>query len=105
MNSLSEFPDSVGVQILEHFADADMRSVRNKSAFLAGVMRRFRNEHKGPYMGGGGGGMMGGGGYGGYGGPPPPYMGGGGMPPPAMGMPPATGPLARELRCLPLCAS
>eukprot|EP00286_Rhodomonas_abbreviata_P022178 CAMPEP_0181292802 /NCGR_PEP_ID=MMETSP1101-20121128/2715_1 /TAXON_ID=46948 /ORGANISM="Rhodomonas abbreviata, Strain Caron Lab Isolate" /LENGTH=147 /DNA_ID=CAMNT_0023397325 /DNA_START=65 /DNA_END=505 /DNA_ORIENTATION=- len=44
MLSIAEFSDAVGVQILEHFAEADMNTVRNKSAFLAGVMRRFRNE-------------------------------------------------------------
>ena len=45
MQSLSEFPEAVGLQILSNFSDADMTSIRNKSAFLAGVMKRFRTEH------------------------------------------------------------
>uniref|UniRef100_A0A7S0EYD0 Heterogeneous nuclear ribonucleoprotein Q acidic domain-containing protein n=1 Tax=Hanusia phi TaxID=3032 RepID=A0A7S0EYD0_9CRYP len=42
--SLCDFSDSVGVQIIEHFCDADMATMRSKSAFLAGVIKRFRNE-------------------------------------------------------------
>ena len=57
MQSLAEFPESVGMQILSNFSDADMNSIRNKSAFLAGVMKRFRTEtplissHAAPTMG------------------------------------------------------
>uniref|UniRef100_A0A7S4PPQ6 Heterogeneous nuclear ribonucleoprotein Q acidic domain-containing protein n=1 Tax=Guillardia theta TaxID=55529 RepID=A0A7S4PPQ6_GUITH len=42
--SLCDFSDSVGVQIIEHFCDADMSTMRSKSAFLAGVIKRFRTE-------------------------------------------------------------
>ena len=57
MQSLSEFSEAVGLQILSNFSDADMSSIRNKSAFLAGVMKRFRTEtsltvaHPTPTMG------------------------------------------------------
>jgi hypothetical protein len=42
----AEFPDATGVQILEHFAAADMSSIRNKSGYLKGVMNRFRISEK-----------------------------------------------------------
>jgi hypothetical protein len=57
MQSIAEFPEAVGLQILSNFSDADMTSIRNKSAFLAGVMKRFRTElplstaHHAPTMG------------------------------------------------------
>ena len=40
------FPDATGVEILEHFAAADMSSIRNKSGYLKGVMNRFRISEK-----------------------------------------------------------
>jgi hypothetical protein len=64
--SLCDFPDATGVQIVEHFAEADMSSIRNKCGYFAGVMKRLRSEHSSF-----GGGARGGGGYGGgYGAPP-----------------------------------
>jgi len=44
ISSLCEFPDATGVQIVEHFGEADMTSIRNKCGYLAGVMKRFRQE-------------------------------------------------------------
>ena len=44
ISSLCEFPDATGVQIVEHFAEADMSSIRNKCGYLAGVMKRFRSD-------------------------------------------------------------
>eukprot|EP00281_Chroomonas_sp_CCMP1168_P026526 CAMPEP_0206228906 /NCGR_PEP_ID=MMETSP0047_2-20121206/9414_1 /ASSEMBLY_ACC=CAM_ASM_000192 /TAXON_ID=195065 /ORGANISM="Chroomonas mesostigmatica_cf, Strain CCMP1168" /LENGTH=394 /DNA_ID=CAMNT_0053652171 /DNA_START=2417 /DNA_END=3599 /DNA_ORIENTATION=+ len=83
LSSLAEFPEVKGSEIVDHFADADTGSIRNKSAFLAGVIRRYRTEMQsmgGGGFGGGGGGYGGGGGGGlsgmaasyggGYGGPP-----------------------------------
>ncbi len=35
-------PDETGVEIVEHFAEADMSSIHNKSGYLMGVMRRFQ---------------------------------------------------------------
>ena len=40
------FADATGVEILEHFAAADMSSIRNKSGYLKGVMNRFRISEK-----------------------------------------------------------
>jgi hypothetical protein len=45
MQSLAEFSEASALQILINFGDADMASIRNKSAFLAGVMKRFRTEN------------------------------------------------------------
>jgi hypothetical protein len=45
MQSLSEFSEASALQILINFGEADMGSIRNKSAFLAGVMKRFRTEN------------------------------------------------------------
>ena len=45
MQSLSEFSEASALQILINFGEADMASIRNKSAFLAGVMKRFRTEN------------------------------------------------------------
>lgn len=67
ISSLCEFPDATGVQIVEHFGEADMSSIRNKCGYLAGVMKRFRQE-RGMF-----GGLMGG-----YGAPVP----GAALPPP-----------------------
>ena len=73
LSSLCEFADATGVQIVEHFAEADMSSIRNKCGYLAGVMKRFRQE-RGSFGGGFGGGMGGGYGAPGHGAPllPPP---------------------------------
>ena len=45
LQSLSEFAEPAGLQIVSNFCEADMASIRNKSAFLAGVMKRFRADN------------------------------------------------------------
>ena len=42
MSQLAAFPAGTALEILDEFAGSDMRFVRNKSAYLAGVMGRFR---------------------------------------------------------------
>ena len=84
MMSLREFPDATGVEILENFAQADLNNVRNKSAFIAGVMKRYR-------MGAGGviGGPMG---------PTPGFSGGYGAAPSYGSGPAPTGDLPESVR-------
>lgn len=51
--SLSEFPPQATLEILDKFAGPNMDSVRNKSAYLAGVMKRYkRDEPQDPTRGG-----------------------------------------------------
>jgi hypothetical protein len=40
LGSLAELSEAQGSEIVDHFAEANMGSIRNKSAFLAGVLRR-----------------------------------------------------------------
>jgi hypothetical protein len=42
--SLSEFPAKATLDILEQFAGPNMDAVRNKSAYLAGVMKRYKRD-------------------------------------------------------------
>ena len=68
---LMEFGENGACTILDRYGSKNLSAVRNKTAFLIGVVRRYREEIKngGPAsMGGGGGGMGGGGHYGGGGG-------------------------------------
>ncbi len=44
LQELSEFSDSKGVEIVEHYAEADLSDVRNKCAFFGGVIKRFRDQ-------------------------------------------------------------
>jgi hypothetical protein len=52
--SLGEFAEETAIEVIQHFSDADQASMRSKSAFLAGVIKRFKQEQQG-------GGAMGGG--------------------------------------------
>lgn len=54
LSALGEFAEETAIEIIQHFSDADQNSMRSKSAFLAGVIKRFRQEQQG------GGGMGGG---------------------------------------------
>eukprot|EP01134_Creolimax_fragrantissima_P006833 CFRG6833T1 len=61
IDSLLDFPESVAVEIMEKYSMADYEVVRNKTGFLIGIIKRYRNSNqKQPYMqqgyGGGGGG-------------------------------------------------
>lgn len=44
IRELAEFSAEKGVQILEQFENSDLNNVRNKSAYLGGVMTRFRRQ-------------------------------------------------------------
>ena len=52
--SLGEFAEETAIEVIQHFSDADQTNMRSKSAFLAGVIKRFKQEQQG-------GGAMGGG--------------------------------------------
>eukprot|EP00620_Florenciella_sp_RCC1587_P018755 CAMPEP_0182566470 /NCGR_PEP_ID=MMETSP1324-20130603/7933_1 /TAXON_ID=236786 /ORGANISM="Florenciella sp., Strain RCC1587" /LENGTH=268 /DNA_ID=CAMNT_0024780281 /DNA_START=233 /DNA_END=1035 /DNA_ORIENTATION=- len=60
---LMEFGENGACTILDRYGSKNLSAVRNKTAFLIGVVRRYREEIKngGPVGGGGGGGMGGGG--------------------------------------------
>ena len=51
ISSLCEFPDATGVEILQHFNESDMSSIRNKCGYLAGVMKRYRTDMRGGMAG------------------------------------------------------
>eukprot|EP00301_Raphidiophrys_heterophryoidea_P024701 c8105_g1_i1.p1 GENE.c8105_g1_i1~~c8105_g1_i1.p1 ORF type:complete len:493 (-),score=95.95 c8105_g1_i1:1152-2501(-) len=42
MDSLRDFPEALACQIIDKFAEADMNTVRNKTAFFIGVLKRYR---------------------------------------------------------------
>jgi hypothetical protein len=41
LSSLADLSETQGSEIVDHFAEANMETIRNKSAFLAGVLRRY----------------------------------------------------------------
>ena len=46
LDALKEFQPEGGVQVLKQFADSNLEHVGNKSAYLCGVMKTFRQKHK-----------------------------------------------------------
>jgi len=76
IDSLKDFSEQTAIEIIDKFMEADMSTIRNKTAYFIGVLKRYRTPGGG---GGGGGGKGGGGSYGGaapsYGGAAPSYGG------------------------------
>lgn len=46
LDALKEFPADGGVAVLKEFADSNLEHVSNKSAFLCGVMKTYRQKNK-----------------------------------------------------------
>ncbi|KNC79309.1 hypothetical protein SARC_08292 [Sphaeroforma arctica JP610] len=65
IDSLKDFPEATAVEIMEKYSLADFESVRNKTGFLIGIIKRYRNNlHTAPPQFGGYGGGPAGPGYG-----------------------------------------
>ena len=48
LDALKEFPVEGGVQVLKQFAESNLEHVGNKSAYLCGVMKTYRQKNKMP---------------------------------------------------------
>ena len=48
LDALKEFPVDGGVQVLKQFAESNLEHVGNKSAYLCGVMKTYRQKNKMP---------------------------------------------------------
>jgi len=51
LDALKEFPAEGGVQVLKQFAESNLEHVGNKSAYLCGVMKTYRQKNKMPLGG------------------------------------------------------
>lgn len=49
LRELADFPPDKRLEILQQFEQSDLKAVRNKAAYLGGVMTRFRRQ-TGPRM-------------------------------------------------------
>ena len=48
LDALKEFPPDGGVAVLKQFAESNLEHVGNKSAYLCGVMKTYRQKNKMP---------------------------------------------------------
>ena len=57
LDALKEFPPEGGISVLKQFAESNLEHVGNKSAYLCGVMKTYRQKNKMPGGPGGDSGM------------------------------------------------
>jgi hypothetical protein len=58
IDSLKDFTEDVSIQIIDKFLEADLSTIRSKTAFFIGILKRFRKDKQsGGGATGGGGGM------------------------------------------------
>lgn len=48
LDALKEFPEDGGIAVLRQFKESNLEHVGNKSAYLCGVMKTYRQKNKGP---------------------------------------------------------
>ncbi len=46
LDALKEFPADGGIAVLQEFKESNLEHVSNKSAYLCGVMKTYRQKHK-----------------------------------------------------------